>query len=129
MLILKYLLAAKKKKNFELFNYGNHYRDFTYIDDAIKIVEKLSYLKINKKFDIFNICSSKPIKITKILQIINRFKIKTKVIKKPLHTADVLKTYGDNRKVKKIVKRLKFTNYDLGVQNTVKWYKKNKHLF
>ena len=129
MLILKYLLAAKKKKNFELFNYGNHYRDFTYIDDAIKIVEKLSYLKIKKNFDIFNICSSKPIKITKILRIINKLKIKTKLIKKPLHSADVLKTYGNNRKVQKIVKNLKFTNYNLGVQNTVKWYKKNKHLF
>ena len=81
MLILKYLLAAKKKKNFELFNYGNHYRDFTYIDDAIEIVLKLSKLKISKKFDIFNICSSKPIKITEVLKIINSFKIKTKVTK------------------------------------------------
>ena len=41
-----------------------------------------------------------------------------------MHAADVLKTYGDNRKVKKIVKKLKFTNYKEGVQNTVKWYKK-----
>ena len=129
MLILKYLLAAKKKKNFELFNYGNHYRDFTYIDDAIEIVFKLSNLKISKKFDIFNICSSKPIKITEVLKIINSFKIKTKVTKKPLHAADVLKTYGDNRKVKKIVKKLKFTNYKAGVRNTVKWYKMNSHLF
>ena len=129
MLILKYLLAAKKKKNFELFNYGNHYRDFTYIDDAIEIVFKLSKLKISKKFDIFNICSSKPVKITEVLKIINSFKIKTKVTKKPLHAADVLKTYGDNRKVKKVVKKLKFTNYKVGVRNTVKWYKKNSHLF
>ena len=91
MLILKYLLAANKKKDFELFNYGNHYRDFTYIDDAIQIVLKLSKLNINKKFDIFNICSSKPIKITEILKIINSLKIKTKITKKPLHAADVLK--------------------------------------
>ena len=129
MLILKYLLAAKKKKNFELFNYGNHYRDFTYIDDAIEIVLKLSKLKISKKFDIFNICSSRPVKITEVLKIINSFKIKTKVTKKPIHAADVLKTYGDNRKVKKVVKKLKFTNYKVGVRNTVKWYKKNSHLF
>ena len=80
MLILKYLLAAKKKKSFELFNYGNHYRDFTYIDDAIKIVLKLSKSKIKKKFDIFNICSSKPIKITEILKIINKLQIKTKCV-------------------------------------------------
>ena len=124
MLVLKYLLAAKKKKNFELFNYGNHFRDFTYIDDAIQIVLKLNKLKIGKKFDIFNICSSKPIKITKILKTINDLKIKTKVTKKPMHAADVLKTYGDNRKIKNIVKKIKFTNYKIGVQNTVKWYKK-----
>ena len=129
MLILKYLLAAKNNKNFELFNYGNHYRDFTYIDDAIEIVLKLSKLKINKKFDIFNICSSKPIKITEILKIINSLKIKTKIIKKPLHVADVLKTFGDNRKVKRTVKKVKFTNYKIGIQNTVKWYKKNSSLF
>ena len=129
MLILKYLLAAKKRKSFELFNYGDHYRDFTYIDDAIQIILKLSKLKIKKKFDIFNICSSKPIKITEVLKIINSLKIKTKVTKKPLHAADVLKTYGDNRKVRKIVKKLKFTNYKVGVENTVKWYKKNRHLF
>ena len=129
MLILKYLLAAKKNKNFELFNYGNHYRDFTYIDDAIEIVIKISKLKINKKFDIFNICSSKPIKITEILKIINSLNIKTKIIKKPLHAADVIKTFGDNRKIKRIVKKVKFTNYKIGVQNTVKWYKKNSSLF
>ena len=129
MLILKYLLAAKKRKSFELFNYGDHYRDFTYIDDAIQIILKLSKLKIKKKFDIFNICSSKPIKITEVLKIINSFKIKTKVTKKPLHAADVLKTFGDNRKVIKIIKRFKFTNYKVGVENTVKWYKKNSHLF
>ena len=34
----------------ELFNYGNHYRDFTYIDDAVQMVLKLSTSKINKKF-------------------------------------------------------------------------------
>ena len=129
MLILKYLLAANKKKDFELFNYGNHYRDFTYIDDAIQIVLKLSKLNIGKKFDIFNICSSKPIKITEILKIINSLKIKTKITKKPLHTADVLKTYGDNTKIKKVLRKVKFTNYKTGVQNTVKWYKKNRHLF
>lgn len=35
MMILKYLLASKFNKPFELFNYGNHYRDFTYINDAL----------------------------------------------------------------------------------------------
>ena len=85
----------------------------------------MSKSNINKKF---NICSSKPIKITKI-EIINSLKIKSKITKKPLHAADVFKTYGDNTKIKRILKKVKFTNYKTGVQNTVKWYKKNKRLF
>ena len=53
--------------------------------------------------------------------MINSFKIKTKVTKET-YIIDVLKTYGDNRKVK-IIKKLKFT-IKVGVENTVKWYKK-----
>ena len=37
MMILKYLISAYKKLSFPLFNNGDHYRDFTYIDDAINI--------------------------------------------------------------------------------------------
>ncbi len=46
MMIMKYLIASKKNKNFLLFNRGDHFRDFTYIDDAINICEQL----IDKKF-------------------------------------------------------------------------------
>ena len=76
MLILKYLLASKYKRSFELFNYGNHYRDFTYIKDAINLVININTKKLKSNFEIFNICSSKPIKITKIIEVINSFKIK-----------------------------------------------------
>ena len=98
MLILKYLLAANKK-DFELFNYGNHYRDFTYIDDAIQIVLKLSKFNIGKNL-IFLISALLNQLNYRNIKIINSLKIKTKITKKPLHAADVLKTYGDNRKVK-----------------------------
>ena len=67
--------------------------------------------------------------LSQLLKIINSLKIKTKITKKPLHAADVLKTFGDNRKVKRVIKKVKFTNYKIGVQNTVKWYKKNSSLF
>ena len=122
MMILKYLLASKYKKPFELFNHGNHYRDFTYIKDAIKLVLSLNPKKLKSNFEIFNICSSNPIKITKILDIINTFKIKTRIIQKPLHSADVLKTYGDNSKILKHVKYFKFTDYKEAVKNTVNWF-------
>ena len=64
MMIMKYLIASKKIK-ISLYNKGDHYRDFTYIDDAINICERLIYKKFKKKFDIFNICSSQPLLIQK----------------------------------------------------------------
>ena len=130
MLILKYLLAAKKKNSFELLNYGNHYRDFTYIDDAVKICISLQKKKMKKKFDIFNICSSKPILITKVLEEINKYSKKPLIIEKPRDSADVYKTYGDNKKIRNFLKKkIKFTSNKQGVKNTCNWFLKNNKIF
>ena len=130
MMILKYLLAAKKKKNFELLNYGNHFRDFTYIDDAVDICISLQKKKMKKRFNIFNICSSKPILITKVLEEINKYSKKPLIKKKPRDSADVYKTYGDNKKIRNFLKKkIKFTSYKLGVKNTCNWFVKNNKIF
>ena len=39
MFILKYLKTAHQNKKFIFFNKGNYYRDFTYIKDAIRLIE------------------------------------------------------------------------------------------
>ena len=48
MLILKLLKAHHNKKKFELNNGGDHYRDFTSIDDVINIFLKLIKKKLMK---------------------------------------------------------------------------------
>ena len=40
--------------------------------------------------------------------------------------ADVLKTHGDNRKIKKYLKYYKFTKIEEGIKKTIAWYKENK---
>ena len=85
--------------------------------------------KLKSNFEIFNICSSKPIKITKIIEVINLFKIKTKIVQKPLHAADVLRTFGNNSKILKHIKHFKFTDYKEAVKNTVNWFLSNSKLF
>ena len=60
MLIFKYIKANLNKEKFYLNENGNHYRDFTYIDDVIKILIKLRTTKLRKNFYIFNICSNRP---------------------------------------------------------------------
>ncbi len=125
MFIFKMLHAYKNKKIFYLNNFGNHERDFTYIKDVVIILEKL--LKI-KKFNhkIFNICSSRPINI-KILCDYLKKKLDIKNIKEvKKNSYDVNKTHGDNKLLKKYITFKKFTTFQAGLNNTVKWYLKNK---
>ena len=123
MMMLKYINSYYKKKQFELFNYGNHHRDFTYIGDVVKILESL-LLKQKKlpSHEIFNICSNKPLNLKKVISFMKQKGINPKIKKKTLQKADILKTHGDNKKVLKITKFRNFTDWKLGIDRTIKWY-------
>ncbi len=123
MFMLKLFKATMSKKIFELNNYGNHKRDFTYINDAIGAVYGLIQKK-QKNHCIYNICSNNPIKI---LEIINYFKkdnnVNIKMVK--MHRADVKDTHGKNLKIKKIIRNFKISNFYDSFDKTFNWYKKN----
>ena len=131
MLIYKYLkLVFDKKSKFYLNNYGNHTRDFTYIKDVVEILFKLFIKKLNKKNIVVNICSNKPIKITKVIKIINKnFKYKPKIFKRSFQKADVKKTHGNNTLIKKISMKNNFSSITKALNNTTKWYQEYWKLF
>ena len=129
MMMLKYLAAQLNSKKFYLNNFGKHVRDFTYIKDVNEILFKLIKKNIKNKNIIFNICSNNPIKITKVLNLIDKFTYKkAKIIKREFQSADVYKTHGDNSLIKKTVKFKKFTKIEKGIINTVNWFKNNKKI-
>ena len=126
MMMMKYIDCFYKKKIFYLNNYGNHSRDFTYIGDVVNILYLL--LKKHKKlkgYDLFNICSNKPINLKKIISFMKKNKICPKVKKVSLQKADILKTHGDNKKLLKSIKYKKFSDWKSSVQKTIVWYQKN----
>ena len=110
MLILKFLKSAKNNQTFYLNNMGNHWRDFTYIDDVVENLIRL----LNKKFSdnlILNICSNKPIldkRINRLFIEKNKFS-KIRNIKKNKY--EVFKTHGKNNKLKNITKFKKYSNF------------------
>ena len=124
MFMMKYLLSSRYNTNFNLYNYGNHKRDFTYIKDSINLLHKLSNSKISKNFDVFNICSSRPLHLKKIIKILNKNLTNINVSKKKRDFADVLNTHGSNKKIKKIVGNYKFTKIEIGIKNLVTWFNK-----
>lgn len=126
MMMMKYINAHFKKKTFQLNNFGKHIRDFTYVGDVVKILYLL--IKNHKKLkstDVLNICSNKPVKLNKIIELMGKKNINPFVKKAPLQKADILKTHGNNSKVLKITKFKKFEKLEVALNKTIDWYKKN----
>ena len=125
MMIIKFINCFYKKEIFKLYNFGNHVRDFTYIGDVIQIM----YLLLKKhnelkNFEIFNICSNKPVKLKDIVKFLKKNNINPKIKKINLQQADILKTHGNNSKLLKTVKFNKFSDWKECLKKTVAWYQK-----
>ncbi len=126
MMMIKFISSYYKNKIFNLYNFGNHVRDFTYVGDAVSIMYLL--LKNHKKlnnFDILNICSNNPINLKEIVSFMKKNKINPKIKKVTLQKADILKTHGDNSKLLKYIKFTKFSNWKESFKKTIVWYQKN----
>lgn len=129
MLIFKYIKANLNKEKFYLNENGKHFRDFTYIDDVIKILINLNKIKLKKNFYIFNVCSNNPVKIFDVITKINKFfknfrhvPIYSKILKK----IEVNTTHGDNKLISKSLKKVDFTDFDTSLKKTIDWYNVNK---
>lgn len=126
-----YTFLDKFYKNLpiKIFSFGNHQRDFTYIDDAIdSVVSLFNYLKKRKRnsfYEIYNIAKGKPEKLIDYLTFLEK-EIKCKFKKKylPPQTGDVKKTFASINKIKKIIKFIPRINLKTGITKFVVWYKK-----
>lgn len=121
MFIPKIIKKIKKNKPVELYNYGNHFRDFTYVEDVgkiiLKIINKFNY---NSNLRILNICRGKEINIKRVINIIEKkLNKKIKVINKPFQRGDMKKTYGDNTLITKNYKLKKFQEFEQGINKTL----------
>ena len=60
MFIPKVLNKMKKNKSINLYNNGNHFRDFTYVEDVSDIILKIIQ-NLNKKLisNVFNVCNER----------------------------------------------------------------------
>ena len=125
MALFKFTKSIVKEKKLELFNSGNHYRDFTYVDDIVEAIVKL-IPKPSKKsipFEIYNLGSSKPIFLKKYLKIIeSQLSKKAKIINKNLQIGDVKKTHASTQKFQKQIGKIRVTKISEGISSFIQWY-------
>jgi UDP-glucuronate 4-epimerase len=130
MLLIKILLNIFYKKVLKIYNYGNYYRDFTYVNDVVKILFLSARIKTKKK--IFNLSSSRPVKLISFVQKVKKiFRNDVKIQFMPRRKAEVLKTHGSNKELITFFKFRKFSSLDHGLKETIKWfnaYKNKKEL-
>ena len=127
MLILKMLTLIKKRKKIDIFNYGKHLRDFTYVGDVVKIIYQLSNIR-NRNIKTFNICASNPIEINKVVKLFENLLNKKFLINNlPKRQGEMKITYGSNRHLLKFIEFKKFTTINEGLRKTIHWYKKFKY--
>ena len=73
------------------------------------MVEKLLLKKNLNKFQVFNICSNNPTKLSKILKIFAKLRKNNKnkfIAYQEIRSGDVLKTHGSNTKILNVIKRI-----------------------
>ena len=133
--------AINKNKKINLFNYGNHTRDFTYIDDVVEAVNVLIFKPSSKnknwnskspklgsssaKFKVYNVGSSKRVKLKYLVSLLEKyFNKKAKINLLPLQPGDVIDTYANVLPIKKNYNFSPGTNIERGVEKFVIWYKK-----
>ena len=126
MALFKFTKNIINNHPIELYNSGNHLRDFTYVDDIVDGI----YSLINKQskktipYQIFNIGNGTPKKLLDYLKYIEKnLKKISKTKKLPLQVGDIVKTHSNINKLKKYTGYKPKTNIKIGIQKFIEWYK------
>ena len=122
--IPNFIERALANKNLYITGTGEETRDFTYIDDAIKII--FNTLKSKKKISIINSCTGKKTKITNLAKKIIKFtnsKSKIVVINKLRKWDKIKNRTGNIDNTLKVINKKSFTEIDIGLKKTIDWYR------
>ena len=140
MALFKFTKAIVNNEKIDVFNNGNHTRDFRYIDDIVEGITRVvdNSSKSNNEWDsnqpdpatskapwkIYNIGSNSPVKLMDYISALEKsLNKKAKINYLPLQPGDVPDTYAD---VSNLVKNFDYkpkTSVAEGVSNFVNWYK------
>ena len=140
MALFKFTKAIIEEKPIDVFNNGNHTRDFTYIDDIvegiIKTIDSPADVNINWNSDepdpatskapwrVYNIGNNKPIQLMDYIDALEKtLGKKAKINFLPLQAGDVPNTFASVDNLKKKFNYNPSTSVKDGVSNFVNWYK------
>jgi UDP-glucuronate 4-epimerase len=117
-----------KGEEISLFNGGDMYRDFTYIEDIVEGIYRLldlpptiSDYAVPKR--ILNIGHSSPVYMKEFISLMEDKLAKKAVVKSlPMQNTDVYKTYADITELEKLTGYCPVTHISVGMDNFISWF-------
>ena len=140
MALHKFAKAIVKDEPIEVYNNGNHIRDFTYIDDIVEgiifVLDKPALANKNWSSDepdpasssapwkLYNIGCNQPVNLIDYISALEKaFGKKTKKIFLPIQPGDVVNTWADVKGLFKDFDYKPKTSVEEGVAKFVDWYR------
>ena len=121
--------AISEGKPITLFDGGDLYRDFTYVDDIVESVFRLidnppADDGTNVPYQVMNLGNSSPVHMKEFIGILEDvLGQKAEVISKPRETTDVYITYADTSKLEALTGFSPETDIRDGLTKFAEWYK------
>ena len=115
-------------REIQVFNMGNMFRDFTFIDDIVDsinaIVENKNSIHFLNNYKIYNIGNNRPEKLIDFINVIEKELDKKAIIKYvEMQMGDVTKTYADISSVSQDFDYKPNTTIQEGLAKFIAWYK------
>jgi UDP-glucuronate 4-epimerase len=140
MALFKFTRAILAGEPIDVFNYGHHRRDFTYIDDIVEgVIRVLDQIPepnpdwsgdepdsatSSAPYRLYNIGNNQPVELLRYIEVLEQaLGMEAKKNLLPLQPGDVPDTYADVQDLVNAVGYKPDTPVELGVQRFVNWYR------
>jgi len=126
--VFKFTQNILEGTKIDVYNNGEMYRDFTYIDDVANGILSCLNLNFSKNkipYEIINLGCGNPRKLIDFVKLIEKYcSKKAKINFMPPQPGDVLKTSANTAKAKKLIGFKPKVKLEDGLKKFIEWYKK-----
>ena len=140
MAYFKFTKAIFEGKTIDVYNFGDMERDFTYIDDIVEGVYRITFktplnqpefdtmhpdpASSSATFRIYNIGNNRPVQLMYFIEVLEQeIGKKAKINYLPMQPGDVLATFADIDELAQAVDYRPVTSIEEGLHKFVQWYR------
>lgn len=130
MACFKFARKMLKGESIEIYNYGDMYRDFTYVEDIVEGVARILCNpprpdKAGVPYKIYNIGNNNPEKLTYFVELLEKYMgMEAKKELLPMQPGDVYRTYADVSELEKDFDFKPQTSLEEGIRLFAEWFMK-----